>query len=121
MKIKTRREREATIIEISGRIDVYTASAVGEAIQSAIEDGPARVILNLASVSIVDSSGLGTLVGNAQTVNSLGGSVSLIGLRPRLKRILNITGLCRYFDLDGCMEERLGQMELTGVGETPVT
>lgn len=119
MKIKTRRENDNVTIEITGRIDVYTASAVGEAIQSAIADGTSRVALDLTSVSIVDSSGLGTLVGNAQTINTLGGCISLVGVRPRLRRVLEITGLCRYFNIDGCMDEEMHEMQLTGVGETP--
>ena len=119
MKIKTRRENDNFKIEVTGRIDVYTASAVGEAIQSAVADGALRVTLDLTSVSIVDSSGLGTLVGNAQTLKSMGGSISLVGMRPRLKRVLEITGLCRYFDIDTCMDEELHELQLTGVGETP--
>lgn len=119
MKIRTRRENESITIEVNGRIDVYTASAVGEAIQSAIADGALRVTLDLTSVTIVDSSGLGTLVGNAQTLNSLGGSISIVGMRPRFKRVLEITGLCRYFEIDTCMDEELHELQLTGVGETP--
>ena len=119
MKIRTRRENDEINIEIAGRIDVYTASAVGEAIQSAIADGASYITLDLTSVSIVDSSGLGTLVGNAQTINSLGGSISLVGMRPRLRRVLEITGLCRYFKIDGRMDEEVHEMQLTGVGETP--
>jgi anti-anti-sigma factor len=119
VKIKTRRENERITIEVNGRIDVYTASAVGEAIQSAVADGALQVTLDLTSVTIVDSSGLGTLVGNAQTLNSLGGSISIVGMRPRLKRVLEITGLCRYFDIDTCMDDELHELQLTGVGETP--
>jgi hypothetical protein len=40
-------------------------------------------------------------------------------MRPRLKRVLEITGLCRYFDIDTCMDEELHELQLTGVGETP--
>ena len=119
MRIRTRREDDNVTVEITGRIDVYTASAVGEAIQSAIADGASHLILDLTSVSIVDSSGLGTLVGNAQTLRSLGGSVSLVGLRPRLKRVLEITGLCRYFNIGVCTDEKLHELQLTGVGDTP--
>jgi anti-sigma B factor antagonist len=119
VKIKARRENDNVTIEISGRIDVYTASAVGEAIQSEITDGASHIALDLTSVSVVDSSGLGTLVGNAQTLKSLGGRISLLGVRPRLRRVLEITGLCRYFTMDGCMHEEVREMQLTGVGETP--
>jgi len=119
VRIKTRREGDGTTLEVSGRIDVYTASAVGEAIQSAIADGALHVTLDLSSVTIVDSSGLGTLVGNAQTLRSLGGSISLVGVRPRLRRVLEITGLRRYFDIGDRADDKLQVLQLTGAGETP--
>lgn len=119
VKIKTRRENDSVTIEITGRIDVYTASAVGESIQSAIADGASHVALDLTSVSVIDSSGLGTLVGNAQIINTRGGHISLLGVRPRLRRVLEITGLCRYFAIDGCTPEEAQDMQLSGVGETP--
>jgi anti-sigma B factor antagonist len=119
VRIRTRRENDNFSIEVTGRIDVYTASAVGEAIQSAIADGALRITLDLTSVSVVDSSGLGTLVGNAQTLRSMGGRISIVGMRPRLKKVLEITGLCRYFDTDTCMDEEVHELQLTGVGDTP--
>lgn len=119
MKIKTRRENDDFTIEVTGRIDVYTASAVGEAIQSALAGGALNIKLDLTSVSVVDSSGLGTLVGNAQTLRSMGGHISIVGMRPRLKRVLEITGLYRYFDIDAGMDEDVKELQLTGVGETP--
>jgi anti-sigma B factor antagonist len=119
VKIKTRRENDNFTIEVTGRIDVYTASAVGEAIQSALAGGALDINLDLTSVSVVDSSGLGTLVGNAQTLKSMGGRISIVGMRPRLKKVLEITGLHRYFDIDASMDEDAEELQLTGVGETP--
>ena len=81
------------VVTICGRINVYTASSVGEAIQSLIVDGASNVILDLASVARVDSSGLGTLVGNAKSITSSGGVLCLVGLTEGLRRVLETTNL----------------------------
>jgi len=97
LKITTRHLDAATVLEIDGPIDVYSASAVGQAIQSLIADGAKQILLDLTSVGSLDSSGLGTLVGNAKAISSMGGSISLVGANDRIRRMLAITNLDRYF------------------------
>ncbi len=99
MNIEVRKERESAWLEISGSIDVYSASAVGEAIQSCIGEGARTITLDLHGVKAIDSSGLGTLVGNAKTLASKGGVIQLVGLKPRILRMLEITGLGKYFKI----------------------
>jgi anti-sigma B factor antagonist len=76
---------------------VYTASAVGESIQSLIAAGERRIILDLSGVSAVDSSGLGTLVANARSMAQAGGTLSVAGLSARVRKILEVTHLAKYF------------------------
>jgi anti-sigma B factor antagonist len=97
LKITTRCLSAATVVEIDGSIDVYSASAVGQAIQSLIADGVKQILLDLSLVGSLDSSGLGTLVGNAKAISSIGGSISLVGANDRIRRMLAITNLDRYF------------------------
>ena len=104
---------------IAGRIDVYSASSVGEAIQSLIVNGASNVIVDLTSVSRVDSSGMGTLVGNAKSIASSGGVLSLVGPRQSIRRMLEITNLARYFRIHDVVEEALDELEACGAGQAP--
>lgn len=104
---------------ISGRIDVYTASSVGEAIQSLIVDGASNVILDLASVARVDSSGLGTLVGNSKSITSFGGVLCLVGLTEGLRRMLETTNLAGYFRLHNTVDDALDELESCTAGCAP--
>ena len=104
---------------VFGRIDVYTASSVGEAIQSLIVAGASNVILDLTSVSRVDSSGIGTLVGNSKSIASRGGVLSLVGPGEGIRRMLDITNLAKYFRIHEGVDEALDELEACGVGQAP--
>jgi anti-sigma B factor antagonist len=106
-------------VTISGRIDVYTASSVGEAIQSLIVAGASNVILDLTSVSRVDSSGMGTLVGNSKSIASLGGILCLVGPGKGIRRMLEITNLAKYFRIHEGVDEALDELEACRAGRAP--
>jgi anti-sigma B factor antagonist len=100
LKITTRCGKSSAMIEVLGAINVYSASVVGQAIQSQITDGVKSVALDLSSVGSIDSAGLGTLVGNAKALASVGGSLSLIGVNGRVLRLLETTKLVKYFQIE---------------------
>lgn len=104
------------MIEIVGAINVYSASVVGQAIQSLIADGSRRIVLDLSSVGAIDSSGLGTLVGNAKSMSSAGGSIVLAGVSQRVKRVLEITNLDRYFVIQDEPAGDAGEREVQAAG-----
>jgi anti-sigma B factor antagonist len=109
----------STIVEIDGTIDVYTASAVGEAIQSLIADGSKNIVLDLTAVTRVDSSGLGTLVGNAKSITSAGGTIWLVGVDSRAGKMLRITRLAKYFRIRDAVEEVLDELEIPVLSPSP--
>ncbi len=118
MKIITSHRGRSAIVSISGRIDVFTASAVGEAIQSLMADGAKDIIVDVSCVTRIDSTGLGTLVGNAKTLSSHGGTMSLAGTSHTLRKSLEITHLVRYFRICEGIEEALDELEACALSRT---
>ena len=104
---------------MTGAIDVYTASTVGETIQSLITEGVKDIVIDLSAVSRVDSSGLGTLVGNAKSITSIGGTITLVGLKHRIRKVLEITNLAKYFRMTDRVEEILNELETCELSHTP--
>jgi anti-anti-sigma factor len=120
LKISTVHMASSTIVGIDGTIDVYTASAVGEAIQSLIADGVKDIVLDLKAVTRVDSSGLGTLVGNAKSITSAGGTIWLVGVGPRADKMLRVTRLAKYFRIRDAVEDVLDELnETPALSESP--
>jgi len=64
-----------------------------------------QVVLNLANVNYIDSSGVGTLVGLHMTVASAGGQLKLAGLTGRVRDVLAITKLGTVFETYATAEE----------------
>jgi anti-anti-sigma factor len=101
-------------------VDVYTASSVGEAIQSLVVAGAVNVVLDMTSVARVDSSGLGTLVGNSKSIASHGGALCLVGLAGSVRRMLEITNLAGYFRLYDTQREAIEEFEACMAGSVPL-
>jgi len=96
----TQREREGiTILEMKGRITAgKEAAALREKCAGLQAAKVTNVILNLADVEYIDSTGLGALVICATTAKKNGGSVKLVNLSPRNIELLVMTRLSTAFE-----------------------
>lgn len=97
----TRRERESVIIfDLAGRLVAgEETSVLRDAIKEVSATGGAQVILNLANVDYIDSTGLGSLVICFSTMRKAGGSVKLLNLSRRNVELLVLTKLETVFEV----------------------
>ncbi len=110
----------AAVVKIEGAVDVYSVSALGEAIQSLIAEGFRQVVVDLEEVPAVDSSGIGTLVGNSKSIGALDGKIWLVAPNDRIRRMLEITGLSKYFEIRSNSDEALSEIGIAQTCETVV-
>jgi anti-sigma B factor antagonist len=77
LKITERQAADVTILDLEGNIIMGGGSALlNEAINRLVEDGRKKILLNLAEVKYLDSSGIGGLVSSSVALNRAGGDVS---------------------------------------------
>jgi anti-sigma B factor antagonist len=95
-----RKEREGvTILDMKGRITVGPeATALREAVAAAVADGVKQLVLNLAQVDFIDSTGLGAVVMCSTTMRKAGGTVKLLNLNRRNIELLVMTKLATVFE-----------------------
>ncbi|MEQ8190368.1 MAG: STAS domain-containing protein [Candidatus Eremiobacterota bacterium] len=86
-------------INIEGEIDVYTSPKVKEALNDLIQKGNNNIIVNLEGVSYIDSTGLGVLIGALKRVKENNGDIKLVCTNLQIKKIFDITGLVKIFEL----------------------
>ena len=99
VKLTTRQVGDVTVIDAAGRITLGEgASAFRDSIRDLAAKGDKKLLLNLAEVSYIDSSGIGELVSGFTTVTNHGGSLKLVGLSKRVKDLLQITKLYTVFE-----------------------
>ncbi len=85
---------DIAILDLAGRIVLNDGSAtMREAIAKLREAGSTKILLNLADVSFMDSSGLGELASAYAASNKSGGQLKLVNIPARIMDLLRITKL----------------------------
>ena len=99
MSIQTRNVHGVTILDIRGRVSLGEESAlIRTTIRSLVESGQTNLILNLANIRTVNSTGIGELVNSYTHVVDQGGALKLLHLTKRTRELLAITKLLTVFD-----------------------
>ncbi len=100
MKISTRQVDGVTILDLSGRITLGEGSVqLRDAVRELLSKGQKLILLNLAEVNYIDSSGIGELVSAFTTVRNQGGELKLLKLTKKVHDLLQITKLYTVFDI----------------------
>ncbi|HUK26088.1 MAG TPA: STAS domain-containing protein [Terriglobales bacterium] len=99
LKIESHTADGVAVVSCQGRIVVgEEASALRQEVKH-ILPANGKIVLNLAGVTYIDSTGLGTLVGIYSSARSAGGDIKLCGLGHRFRDVLQITKLATVFEV----------------------
>ena len=100
MQLEERNAGDVVIIKVIGDITLNKGGDVllKDKVQSLLQQGKKKLLIDLSSVSYVDSAGLGELVQAYATTKNRGGSLKLLNVTKRLKDLLVITRLLTIFD-----------------------
>ncbi|MEN3330544.1 MAG: anti-sigma factor antagonist [Acidobacteriota bacterium] len=101
LNINERQAGDVTVLDLSGKITIGEGSvALRTAIRRLLEEGKKRILLNLAGVSYVDSSGIGELVSSYTAIGKEdAGQLKLLNLTQKIRDLLTITKLLTVFDV----------------------
>lgn len=99
LDVKERQAGDVTILDMTGDVRIGEgAVALRDSIRSLADQGKQKVLLNLAGVKYMDSTGVGELIANYTTVKRQGGQLKLLNLTDRIQNLLVITKLLTVFD-----------------------
>lgn len=100
MQTSTRHEGDVVVLAVSGRITLGEGNVMlREVVGKLVDEGHKTIVLNLADVNYVDSSGLGELVKAHTTVRNKGGILRLASVNKRVNDLLQMTRLSAVFDI----------------------
>ena len=99
--------RTAAVFSAYGELDLRVTPELQDRIDSAIEGGAERIVVDLSGVTFVDSMALGVLLGAVNRLRRRGGIVRLVVPSPDLRRIFEISHLDQVFALEWTREEAL--------------
>lgn len=95
------------IICLEGRLDLRVASEVFEWLRTTVNAGHHRLIVDLAQVSFVDSSGLSALIGGLKMARQVGGDLRVARLTEQPRQALQLTTLDRVLHPYDTIEQAL--------------
>jgi anti-sigma B factor antagonist len=100
LEITQREREEVTILDLKGRITMGAeAGTLRETVAALNQQAGRKLVLNLAGVDYIDSTGLGALVMSSTSLRKNGGSVKLLNLNRRNIELLVMTKLATVFEI----------------------
>lgn len=99
-KAASREIGDVTVIDMVGRITLGEGSSLlRDLVRENLDNGRKKIVLNLAGINYIDSTGLGELVSAYRLVKSQDGELKLMNLNKKVTDLLQITRLYAVFDI----------------------
>jgi anti-sigma B factor antagonist len=112
LELNQRQAGDVTILDMSGSVRMGEgAVSLRNSIRGLNDEGKNKILLNLAGVKNIDSSGIGELIANYTTISRDGGQLKLLNLTEKIQNLLVITKLLTVFDSYDNEAEALSSFE----------
>jgi anti-sigma B factor antagonist len=100
MEINPRTHGSVTILDLKGNLTIGSGEEeLGEMIAQSLSEGRKHLLLNLADVPFIDSSGIGGLIKSFTRVKNGGGKLKLLNPSRNTRQLLSITGLLSVLEI----------------------
>lgn len=96
-----------TVVQLSGWIEIASAPLLRDTLISLVDDGHVHLVVDLAAVVFLDSTGLGVLIGLLHRLRSRDGSLVLAGARDRVYKVFHTTQLTKVLIFTDTVEDAI--------------
>ena len=118
LRLRSRAVDGAVVLEVNGELDLHSSPPLRAELLRLSEGASPQIVVDLAGVSFIDSTGIGVLVGGLKKARERGGKLVFCSPQPRVKRVFEITGLLQALPL---YETRLKALSALRAREAPET
>lgn len=95
LRLEHRVDNGIAVVEADGEIDVYTSGLLRDRLLALADEGHCRMVVDLESVSFIDSTGLGVLVGVWHRLSPSDGVLALAAPTSKVRAVFDIAGLTK--------------------------
>lgn len=95
------------VLQLEGEIDLHVSPGVADSLRSMVEKKPKVLVVDLAKVTYLDSSGLAVLIDAMQNVQEYGGRFAVANVQESVKHILEIARLDQVFQIFDTVDSAL--------------
>jgi anti-sigma B factor antagonist len=96
--IETQTDDGFALINLEGAVDAHTAPKFEEAVQTVIDQGQYKIIVDCEKLTYISSAGLGVFMGFVEEVRDEGGDIKICGLSEKVKQPFEILGFETLYD-----------------------
>lgn len=97
------------VFRLTGLLDAFSEKDFREEIGRYIDQGPAHLIISLAQIEFMDSSGLGALVQLVKKAQTAGGTLQVV-TNPRVTQTVKLVRLEKFLSLRNTLEEAIANV-----------
>ena len=101
MELIVRKEENAVIVAVTGRMDALVAPQFDKQLETLMEEGVARIIIDFKDLEYISSAGLQIILASAKKMEEVNGEIVLLHLKDAVKEVFEISGfdmIFRVFD-----------------------
>jgi anti-anti-sigma factor len=109
LTVDVRRHGASAVIAPEGELDHHTADVLREPLETCVEDGCERLVVDCSRLEFCDSTGLNVLLGARLKAEAAGGGVHLAGMSPLVARVFEITGAGAVFTVHDTLADALAE------------
>ncbi|MDD3847270.1 MAG: STAS domain-containing protein [Syntrophorhabdaceae bacterium] len=110
MEITKRKEKDVSIVAVSGRIDAITAPDFEKSLDELITAGDRVFLIDLAGLGYISSAGLRSILSSAKKLKTLSGEILFTGLQGPVEEVFQISGFKSIFKIFPSEAEALGSL-----------
>ena len=109
MEISTQQHKRCDVVTVSGRIDSATAPQLEDTLNSIMDDGRYKLVLDMTEVNFVSSKGLWVLIGaQKQCKRYRRGEVILVNVKDEIRSAFDLVGMGDYFTISDNLTDAVG-------------
>ena len=100
MEIRAKSEDRHLLLQLSGELDHHGAKDALRQVERAIDAAlPVKLVLDLAGITFMDSSGIALILRSQQRMQLIDGTLLVCGVQPQAKRVLDAAGISRMVNI----------------------
>ena len=107
MDIEVENKNGVVVVSLKGNINVNSSPQLMKQLQDLIKNGDNKILLNMAGVTFLSSSAIGTIAGTFNDMKERNGQLKMTALSKEINHIFEITGLDKRIPISSTVEEGL--------------
>ena len=100
MDIKIVKNEETVTITLTGRLDTITQETLAKELETVFTGEKLSLVFDITTLDYISSAGLRVLLTAQKKVNALGTAMKIVGAKPDIKEIFDMTGFSEIMTIE---------------------